>query len=262
MTGAAARMKESPADIARCLDLADVSRKAAEEFVRLANEATASDGRFTVALSGGSTPKALYTLLAGNTFRARIPWDNVHLFWGDERCVPPDHADSNYRMARESLLDHAPIPQENIHRMLGEEADPAKAATSYEATLRESFGLAPGQFPRFGLVLLGMGDDGHTASLFPHTAALSETKSLVVANYVEKFGTHRLTLTVPVINHAAQVVFLISGGSKAAVLKEVLKGKEDPERFPSQFIHPVTGKLLYIIDQAAGGNFLNPAHSS
>jgi len=252
LTGAAARMKESPADIARCLDLADVSRKAAEEFVRLANEATVSNGRFTVALSGGSTPKALYTLLAGNTFRARIPWENVHWFWGDERCVSPDHADSNYRMARESLLDHAPIPQENIHRMLGEEADSAKAAASYEATIRESFGLAPGQFPRFGLVLLGMGDDGHTASLFPHTAALSETKSLVVANYVEKFGTHRLTLTVPVINHAAQVAFLISGGSKTAVLKEVLEGKEDPQRLPSQFIHPVTGKLLYIIDRAAG----------
>lgn len=245
-------MKESPADIARCLDLADVSRHAAEEFVRLANEATVANGRFTVALSGGSTPKALYTLLAGNAFRTRIPWEKVHVFWGDERCVPPDHADSNYRMARESFLDHAPIPKENIHRMHGEEADPGKAATSYEATLGESFGLAPGQLPRFDLVLLGMGDDGHTASLFPHTAALSETKSLVVANYVEKFGTHRLTLTIPVINHAEQVIFLISGGSKAAALKEVLEGKEDPQRLPSQFIQPVTGKILFIIDHAAG----------
>ena len=245
-------MKKSPPNIATCLDLEDVSQHAAEEFVRLANEATASDGRFTVSLSGGSTPKALYTLLASNTFRVRIPWEKVHLFWGDERCVPPDHADSNYRMARESLLDHAPIPQENLHRMLGEENDPAKAATRYEVTLRESFGIAPGELPRFDLILLGMGDDGHTASLFPHTAALSETKRLVVANYVEKFGTHRLTLTIPVINHAAQVVFLISGSSKAAVLKEVLQGKEDPERLPSQFIHPVTGKLLFIIDDAAG----------
>ena len=245
-------MKENPADIARCLDLADGSRHAAEEFVRLANEATVSNGRFTVAFSGGSTPKALYTLLAGNTFRVRISWEKVHVFWGDERCVPPDHADSNYRMARESFLDHAPIPKENIHRMFGEETDPAKAATSYEATLRESFGLTPGQLPRFDLVLLGMGDDGHTASLFPHTAALSETKRLVVANYVEKFGTHRLTLTIPVINHAAQVIFLISGGSKAAVLKEVLEGQEDPQRLPSQFIQPVTGKILFIIDEAAG----------
>jgi len=245
-------MKESSADIARCLDLEDVSRHAAEEFVRISNEAMGSGGRFTVALSGGSTPKALYTLLASDTFRVRIPWEKVHLFWGDERCVPPDHVDSNYRMVRESLIDHAPIPKENIHRMLGEDKDPGKAATTYEATLRESFGLASGQLPCFDLVLLGMGDDGHTASLFPHTAALSEMESLVVANYVEKFGTHRLTLTVPVINHAAQVAFLISGGPKAAVLKEVLEGKDDPHRLPSQLIHPVTGKLLYIIDQAAG----------
>jgi len=245
-------MKESSPNIATCCDLEDVSRHAAEEFFRLANAATASDGKFTVALSGGSTPKALYTLLASNTFRVRIPWEKVHLFWGDERCVPPDHADSNYRMVRESLLDHAPIPKENIHRMLGEDKDPAKAATRYESTLRESFGLASGQLPRFDLILLGMGDDGHTASLFPHTAALSETKRLVVANYVEKFGTHRLTLTIPVINHAAQVVFLISGGSKGAVLKEVLEGKEDPQRLPSQFIQPVTGKIQYIIDRAAG----------
>lgn len=247
-----ARMKEVSTDIARCIDLADVSRYAAEEFVRLANEATGSGGRFTVALSGGSTPKALYTLLATDTFRVRIPWEKVHLFWGDERCVPPDHADSNYRMVRESLLNHAPIPKENIYRILGEDSDPGKAATSYESTLRESFGLTPTQLPRFDLVLLGMGDDGHTASLFPHTAALSEMQRLVVANYVEKFGTHRLTLTIPVINHAAQVVFLISGGSKAAVLKEVLEGKDDPHRLPSRLIHPVTGKLLYIIDQAAG----------
>ncbi len=180
-------MKESPADIARCLDLEDVSRHTVEEFVRLANEVTASDERFTVALSGGSTPKALYTLLASDTFRVRIPWEKVHLFWDDERCVPPDHLDSNYRMVRESLLDHAPVPKDNIHRMLGEDGDPAKAATTYEATLRESFGFASGQLPRFDLILLGMGNDRHTASLFPRTAALSETKSLVVANYVEKF---------------------------------------------------------------------------
>ncbi len=252
MQETATKMKDSSRDIALCLDLGGVSQRAAEEFVRLAQEATSSSGRFTVALSGGSTPKALYTLLASETFQARVPWTKVHLFWGDERCVPPDHADSNYRMVRETLLDRAPIPKENIHRMLGEDTDPSRAAAKYEETLRETFCLGPGQLPRFNLVLLGMGDDGHTASLFPHTTALSETKSLVVANYVEKFGTYRLTVTVPVINHAAQVVFLISGGAKAVVLKEVLDGKEDSQRLPSQLIRPAAGKVLYIVDHAAG----------
>ncbi len=189
--------------MALCGDLEDVSQRAEEEFIRLAQETTGSNAQFNVALSGGSTPKALYILLASDEFRQKISWAKVHLFWGVERCVPPDHADSNYHMVRESLLARVPIPEQNIHRMLGEDKDPAVAASNYEATLKKAFGLAPSQFPCFSLVLLGMGEDGHTASLFPHTMALLETKRLVVANYVEKLGTHRLTVTVPVINHAA-----------------------------------------------------------
>jgi len=244
-------MRASSPDLALCPDLEGVSQRAAEEFVRLAQETTASDARFNVALSGGSTPKALYLLLASEEFRQKIPWAKVHLFWGDERCVPPDHADSNYRMVRESLLARVPIPEQNIHRMLGEDKDPAVAASKYEATLRKAFGLAPSQFPCFNLVLLGMGEDGHTASLFPHTMALSERERLVVANYVEKLSTHRLTLTLPAINHAAQVIFLISGDSKAAILREVLEGQENSQRLPSQSIRPLAGKLLYIVDKAA-----------
>ena len=244
-------MRAHSSEIALCADLENVSQRAAEEFVRLAKEATATDAQFNVALSGGSTPKALYRLLTSEAFRQKIPWDKVHLFWGDERCVPPDHADSNYRMVRESLLEHVPIPEQNIHRVLGEEKDPAVAASKYELLLKGSFGLTSSTLPRFSLVLLGMGDDGHTASLFPHTPALSETTRLVVANYVKKLDAHRLTLTLPVINHAAHVIFLISGESKAAILKEVLEGPEDSQRLPSQSIRPLSGKLLYIVDKAA-----------
>lgn len=244
-------MSANSSDMALCGDLEGVSQRAAEEFIRLAQETTESNAQFNVALSGGSNPKALYILLASDEFRQKISWAKVHLFWGDERCVPPDHADSNYHMVRESLLARVPIPEQNIHRMLGEDKDPAVAASHYEATLKKAFGLAPSQFPCFSLVLLGMGEDGHTASWFPHTMALLETKRLVVANYVEKLGTHRLTVTVPVINHAAQVIFLISGESKAAVLREVLEGEEDLQRLPSQSIRPLSGKLLYIVDKAA-----------
>jgi 6-phosphogluconolactonase len=241
-------------EILVCRDLEEISQRAAEVFVRLANRAIASSGRFAVALSGGSTPKALYSLLASDQFRERVPWSKVHLFWGDERCVPPDHPDSNYRMTRESLLVHVPLPQENIHRMPAEQEDHDHAAAEYEQTLRAFFSLAMGEMPRFDLVLLGMGDDGHTASLFPGTVALEETDRLVVANYVEKLKAHRLTLTASVINHAAAVVFLIAGESKAAVLKEVLEGEYQPWRLPAQLIRPIAGKLWFIIDRAAAGS--------
>jgi 6-phosphogluconolactonase len=244
-------IKENEREIVVCRDLEDVSLRAAALFIQLADQRISSAGRFAVALSGGSTPRALYALLASDQFQPQVPWPQVHVFWGDERCVPPDHSESNYRMAREALLDAVPIPIQNIHRMPGEYADHTRAATEYEQTLKTFFEVPAGKVPRFDLILLGMGDDGHTASLFPGTAALAEQERWVTANYVEKLATHRLTLTVPVINHAANVVFLISGESKASVLREVLEGEYQPQRFPSQFIRPEGGRLLFILDRAA-----------
>ncbi len=244
-------MKERDKEMVICRGLEEVSLRAAEMVVQLADQEASSMGRVTLALSGGSTPRALYALLAGDHFRSRVPWPRVHVFWGDERCVPPDHSESNYRMAREALLDVVPIPAQNIHRMPGEGKDHARAAADYEQTLKAFFRVPEGEWPRFDLILLGMGEDGHTASLFPGTAALMEHERWVTANYVEKLGTYRLTLTVPVINHAANVVFLVSGESKASVLREVLEGKAQPQRLPSQLVGPEEGRLVFIVDQAA-----------
>ena len=174
---------------------AELFEAAAAEFAAQASQAVRASGRFTVALSGGSTPKALYSLLAT---KSNIPWDKIYFFWGDERHVPPDHPESNYRMANEALLSKVPVRPENIFRIHAEEKDAAAAALQYEQALKDFFHLSPGQFPRFDLVLLGTGPDGHTASLFPGTAALNETQRLVVANWVPKFNTHRITFTFPV----------------------------------------------------------------
>jgi 6-phosphogluconolactonase len=231
-------------------DLNEVSLQAAELFAGLAAEFIQKQNRFSVALSGGSTPKALFDVLASPSFRERIPWSDINLFWGDERCVSPDHKDSNYRMALETLLEKVSIPEKNIFRIHAENPDPADAAMQYENTLRNFFGSEE-KIPRFDLIFLGMGDDGHTASLFPFTNALQESRRWVVENYVEKFQAYRITLTVPVINNAANVVFMISGGSKAQVLKEVLEGPPDPNRLPSQLIQPVTGNLLFMVDKEA-----------
>lgn len=231
----------------------ELSRFAADEFVRQAGEKVQTKGIFTVALSGGFTPRGLYTVLAGDQYRERVPWSKVHLFWSDERCVPPDHPDSNYRMIRELLLDKVPIPKENIHRMPAEQEDPVHAAMEYEQTIWAFFHPNEGELPRFDLIVLGMGEDGHTASLFPWTSALEETDRLVSANYIEKLNAYRLTLTVPAINQATNVIFLISGESKASVLRDVLEGEYQPQRFPSQIIRPVNGRLLFIADRMAAG---------
>jgi 6-phosphogluconolactonase len=175
----------------------------------------------------------------------------LHFFWGDERHVPPDHPRSNYRMAYETLFAPASIPGENIHRVCGEEPDAALAAEKYEQDLRAFFGLEAGQLPQFDCILLGLGSDGHTASLFPGTEALHETNRLVTANWVEKFKTYRITLTVPVLNHADLVVFLVSGAEKAEALKEVLQGDYRPDRFPAQLIRPGPEKLRWIVDREA-----------
>ncbi len=230
-------------------DLEELSSKAAAEFVRLANERSATVGRFAVALSGGSTPRALYSLLAGDEFQSQVPWNRVHFFWGDERCVPPEHPDSNYRMAFETLLSKAPVPEKNIHRIEAECA-PEIAAAGYEQTIRDFFRLSGSDWPRFDLILLGLGDDGHTASLFPGSEALQETRRLAVATYVEKLKSHRVTLTLPVLNHAANIFFLVAGENKTGILKDVLQ-RESSKNFPAQQIDPPNGRLVWFVDQAA-----------
>jgi 6-phosphogluconolactonase len=220
---------------------------AAELFVNCHNDAMRARGRFSVALSGGSTPKTLYELLATKEFGSVIDWAHTFVFWGDERCVPPDDADSNYRMARESLLDHVSVPPDHVYRMRGE-VDPDQAAGEYEGFLKAFF---RGENTRFDLLLLGMGDDGHTASLFPRTAALKEKERLVVANYLELKNIWRITLTTRAINAAANVAFLVAGAAKAERLREVLKGEYKPEHLPSQLIKPDQGELVWLVDKEA-----------
>ncbi len=235
-------------------DSAHLIRRAAEEFVHAAIDAVAKSGVFTVALSGGSTPKALHSLLVEDAgFRSRIPWDKLHIFFGDERHVPPDDKDSNYRMALETLISRAPLNPDQITRIKGEYEDTEKAALEYEAALRAYFKLQAGDLPRFDLVLLGMGDEGHTASLFPGTKALHASSSrFVVRNWVGKLYTDRITLTAPAINQANQVIFLVTRADKAPALKAVLEGPYEPEQLPSQLIQPASGNLLWLVDQAAG----------
>ena len=240
-------------EIIICRDAGDLALKAAEQFVLLADAAIARSGRFAVALSGGSTPRALYELLGSAGYRDRVDWPRVHLFWGDERCVPPDHPESNFRMVQETLLAKVRMPPENIHRMMGEK-EPAEAAAAYEQELREFFALKPGQMPRFDLILLGLGEDGHTASLFPGTAALDETDRWVAAVYVEKLQSHRLTLTLPVINAAAQVTFLVAGASKAKIVSDILASDSAPLDYPAVKVRPVDGRLAWIIDRDAARN--------
>jgi 6-phosphogluconolactonase len=236
----------------------ELVRTAATGIVDAARGAVAARGEFTIALSGGSTPRLLYELLATPAISSDLPWQDVHVFWGDERHVPPDHPESNYRMAREALLDHVPIPEKNVHRMLAELPNASTAALAYVDELRRSFGLedradvaGPGALPRFDLILLGMGEDGHTASLFPQSPALRENKALVVANPVEKLATTRITVTYPVINNAARVWFLVAGGSKAQILKDVLEGEYQPDVLPSQAVNPIDGELVFLLDSTA-----------
>jgi 6-phosphogluconolactonase len=223
---------------------------AAEEVVRAANDAVSKRGRFTIALSGGSTPKSLFNLLATNA-RTVLPWDRTLFFWGDERHVPPTDPDSNYRMADEAMLAKIPVAKENIFRMATENPDAAAVAEAYEQTLRKVFELQPGQVPVFDLILLGMGPDGHAASLFPGTDGLREKSRLVIANWVEKLKTSRLTFTLPVLNAARCVAFLVSGLDKAPALHAVLEGDAPGEQYPSKLIQPADGKLIWFVDRAA-----------
>ena len=232
-------------------DAEEVSRAAAVRFVELAQSAIAARGRFSVALSGGSTPKKMYQLLASDEFKEQVDWAKVHVFFGDERCVPPDHADSNYRLADEALLSRVALPARNVHRIMGE-GDAAANARLYENELQTYFAGMP--WPRFDLVLLGMGDDGHTASLFPETTVLKEQRAWVAGVWVEKLNAYRITLTVPAINHAAHVIFLVTGAGKAERVAEVIHGESAPERLPSQLIRPASGTLRWFLDRAAAAN--------
>jgi 6-phosphogluconolactonase len=234
-------------------DAEAMSKAAAETLVRQLEETLQTRDVFSIALSGGSTPRRLYALLADDpALRAQIPWERIHFFWGDERHVSPDHPDSNYRMSDTALLSKVPIPATNIHRMRAENPDAAKAAADYEQEIRRFFKIESGQLPRFNCVLLGMGSDGHTASLFPGTAALAETWRLVVSNWVKKFQSYRMTLSLPVINNADYILFLVAGREKAETLKAVLEGDSKTMRFPVQYIQPTHGQLTWLLDQPAG----------
>jgi 6-phosphogluconolactonase len=226
-----------------------LTRATAEYIADVAERAIGERGRFSLGLSGGSTPRPVYELLAEPPFRDRIDWDRTHIWWGDERCVPPDDAQSNYRLAREALLDKVPLPPANVHRMRGE-IDPATAAAEYEQELADYL-AEEGAGAGLDLVLLGMGDNGHTASLFPGQPAVHEQERQVVAEYVAEVSMWRITLTAPAINAARFVVILVGGEAKAQRLHEVLDGPYDPDRSPVQLIKPASGELVWMVDRAA-----------
>ena len=233
-------------------DAKDIAQTAAAEFLQAAREGVQKKDSFRVALAGGSTPRALYELLANNPLlQAMVPWSKIQWFFGDERHVPPDDALSNFGMASEAMLYKAPVSAKQVHRIKGEMENAAQAAEEYEKELHVSFGLEAGQLPRFDLVLLGMGPEGHTASLFPGTKALGEERRLVVSNWVGKLYTDRITLTPPVLNNAARIIFLVHGAEKAPALKAVLEGPCEPEQLPAQMIQPKKGRVLWLVDPTA-----------
>jgi 6-phosphogluconolactonase len=247
-------MKASPArEVFVFPDAASLTRRAADEFLKSVNEAIAEKGSSTVALAGGSTPKALYSLLTeGSMYSSKIPWQKMHFFFGDERHAPPDNSESNFHMANQTLFSKGLVKPEQITRIRGEYADTEKAALEYEQALRAYFKLRDGEYPRFDLVLLGMGEEGHTLSLFPGTKALHATNRIVVRNWVGKLYTERITLTVAAANQAKRVIFSVTREDKALALKAVLEGPYEPEQLPAQFIQPANGTLLWLVDQAAG----------
>ncbi len=236
-------------------DAEKLNRFAAERFVEIASDSIRSVyNSFTVALSGGSTPKSLYQLLSSGEFKDKIDWSKVFFFFGDERHVAPDDKESNFRMANENLFAPLQIPDTNIFRWMTEDKDADKIAANYETTISNFFALDEKEpIAKFDLILLGMGDDGHTASLFPHTKALQEKERNAVANLVEKRDATRLTLTFPVINNARNVIFLVKGADKAEILQTVLEGERAPEKFPAQAVKLENGRLFWLIDETAAG---------
>ncbi|HEX7547267.1 MAG TPA: 6-phosphogluconolactonase [Gemmatimonadaceae bacterium] len=243
-------------------DTAQLAVAAAERFIAAATAAIRATGRFSVALSGGSTPGPLFATLAATAYSTRVPWPDVHVFWGDERCVPPDDIESNYGMARELLLGRVPVPASNVHRIRGED-DPPAAAARYESDLRDAFGTpcgpplgTPGK--RFDLLLLGLGANGHTASLFPHLQAVREPTKWVMAERMGVQDQWRITLTPPILNQAAEILFLVSGREKAAALRRVLCDARDTDELPAQSIAPEAGRVRWLVDVAAAADLPSP----
>ena len=235
-------------------NLAALLQAAAERWVAASIEAMRARGRFHVALCGGSTPKGLYALLATDDYAARIDWSRVHLFWGDERCVPPTDSMSNYRMVRETLIDHVALPADNVHRIRGED-ESAAAAVAYERQLRHTLGSRTG----FDLVLLGMGEDGHTASLFPGLTAVRERERWVIAEYLSAASAWRISCTPILFNASAAVLFLVSGGKKAATLRQVLEGPYQPEALPAQVVATHNGSVFWLLDADAAADLTEAA---
>ena len=231
----------------------EIASYASREVACISTEAVSARGVFSIALSGGSTPKMLYALMAEHpTLRNSLPWDKMQVFFGDERHVGPGHADSNFQMASDAMLAKVPLQPQQIHRIKGEYTDTAQAAAEYEDEIRRQFNLKSGEFPRFDLILLGMGNEGHTLSLFPGTKALHESQRIVTRNWVGKLYTERITLTASAANAAANVMFMVTGSDKASALKAVLEGPHEPEQLPAQMIQPTNGSLSWLIDTAAG----------
>ena len=234
-------------------DAAAIAKHAAEEFVQAAAAAVRQRNAFHVVLAGGSTPKALYDLLVSDSaLRSQLPWGKTQVFFGDERHVGPGHPDSNFRMASETMLSKVPLPASQVTRIKGEYPDAERAADEYEEALRSYFKLKGGELPRFDLLLVGMGNEGHTLSLFPGTKALHANGRIAVHNWVGKLFTERITLTAPAACAASEILFMVTGVDKALALKGVLEGPYEPEQLPAQLLQPKDGKLLWLVDTAAG----------
>jgi len=234
-------------------DGAAIAKRAAQEFIEAAVVAVREKGAFSVSLAGGSTPKALYSLLVTDpALRSEVPWDKIQLFFGDERHVGPGHPDSNFRMATETMISRVPLTKDQVVRIKGEYQDTEEAAREYEQALQSYFRLKAGEYPRFDLLLAGMGNEGHTLSLFPGTKALHANTRIVVRNWVGKLYTERITLTAPAASNAARIVIMVTGADKALALKGVLEGPYEPEQLPVQLLQPKNGKLLWLVDAAAG----------
>ena len=235
-------------------DAISLATNAARHFISIGQQAIINRGRFSVTLAGGSTPRGLYTLLASETYKHQLDWDKVYVFWGDERLVPAESPESNFNLAKQTLLDHVPIPQQNIFRIQGE-LEPELASEIYSDVIKEFFqSNSEGSIPQFDMILLGLGEDGHTASLFPHTKALDEKTLLVAHNHVLKLDVWRITFTYRLINSAANILFLVSGESKAKTLRMVIEESHQPDRLPAQGIDPINGKLTWLVDKAAASN--------
>jgi len=233
-------------------DAAAIARRAAEKIIEAAAVAIKERGGFTISLAGGSTPKALYSLLATDpAFKSQMPWDKTQFFFGDERHVPPDNSDSNYRMAHESMLSKVPLKPEQVIRIKAEYENSEKAAEEYQQALRTWFQRSNQQLPRFDVLLLGMGDEGHTLSLFPGTKALHDNGRWVMSNWIGKLFTDRITITAQVANNSALAIFMVTKADKALALKGVLEGPYEPEQLPSQLIQPKNGRLLWLVDPTA-----------